>query len=254
MKLFRKTFKKNNFNSFVKNKSIALVGPANYLNHFRFGQIIDNYDYTARINRGMELVENNRLSIGSKTDILFNCLIEHNDNGGKISLTKLKQNDVKWLCTIPYSDFNGNVNSNKLNPQVNFITKMKLKYFFNLHIHDYKNYKELNRKINCRANTGFSAIFDLLENGAKKIYVCGYSFYLDSFMQGYKMGCEKDEEKFAEDCFNSVRHNQLNQWKYLKEIRKDKRLIFDPILEEILNLKELDRKEFPRILDDIKNK
>ena len=69
-------FKRNNFSAFVKDKKVALVGPANYLNLFKFGEKINNYDLTARVNRGMELVENNSSKIGSKTDILFNCLIE----------------------------------------------------------------------------------------------------------------------------------------------------------------------------------
>lgn len=243
--------KSNNFYSFIKNKKVALVGPANYLNYFEFGKIIDSYDLTARVNRGMEIVENKKNKVGSHTDILFNCLIEHNDNGGVISIKELKKNNVIWICTIPRSDFYGKSISNKLSKGVKFLTVLKLKYFFNFHIFDYKSYNRLNSNINCRSNTGFSAIFDLLESGAKEIFITGFSFYMDSFMKGYKKGCTKNEEKFAEDCFSSIRHDQINQWKFLKSHKNNPRLRFDPVLSAILDLRELDRKIFPEILKKV---
>ena len=53
--------------------------------------------------------------------------------------------------------------------------------------------------INLLVETDPSAIFDLLHAGAKEIHVTGFSFYMDSFMEGYKKGCDRDEEKFAEE-------------------------------------------------------
>ena len=82
----------------------------------------------------------------------------------------------------------GMVFENIIHPEIKLSTILKLKYFLNLHIYDVKNYSILNNKIQCRANTGFSAIFDLLENEAKEIFITGFSFYLDSFVKGYKKG------------------------------------------------------------------
>jgi hypothetical protein len=106
----------------------------------------------------------------------------------------------------------------------------------------------LNKKIQCRANTGFSAIFDLLENQAKEIFITGFSFYLDSFVKGYKKGSNRSEKEFANECFNSKRHNQKNQWSFLKSHKNNPKLVFDPVLKEILNLKNLDKNEFVKIL------
>tara|TARA_B100001248_G_scaffold239026_1_gene204032 strand:- start:6436 stop:7206 length:771 start_codon:yes stop_codon:yes gene_type:complete len=254
MQTFLRFLQRDNFSSFIKDKKIALVGPANYLNYFEFGKDIDNYDLVARINRGIELVnKNNNNKIGSKTDILFNCLIESNDNGGQIKLRDLKKNKVKWICTIPSSDYSGYSISNKLSSGVSYLTVLKLKYFLNLHIFDYKKYNELNKKVQCRTNTGFSAIFDLLESGAKEVFITGFSFYLDSFMKGYKKGCSRTEDEFAKDCFSSVRHDQLNQWLFLKKNKNDPRLSFDPVLKEILKIKKLDRIEFDKILKKLKS-
>ena len=60
----------------VKDKKVALVGPANYLNYFEFGKNIDNYDLVARINRGIELVdENNNSKIGISKNLKTRCTI-----------------------------------------------------------------------------------------------------------------------------------------------------------------------------------
>ena len=76
------------FNSYLKNKRVALVGPANYLSEFEMGELINSKDIVVRLNRGMELVAANKKYIGSRTDILYNCLIEHPDNGGGRKIKK----------------------------------------------------------------------------------------------------------------------------------------------------------------------
>ena len=85
---------------------------------------------------------------------------------------------------------------------VNWFTVLKLKWNFNFHIMDYREYLKINEIIG-RANTGFAAIFDLLNHGVSNLYITGFSFYLDSFINGYKKGCERDEEEFAKECLDS---------------------------------------------------
>ena len=56
------------FKDYIHNKTIALVGPAKYMENTNLGSEIDNHDVVIRINRGIEL--NNTEHIGSKSDIL----------------------------------------------------------------------------------------------------------------------------------------------------------------------------------------
>ena len=246
---YRYFCKNNEFRNLIRNKKVVIVGPANYITKFNWGSHIDSFDLVVRINRGIELIDTHSKSVGKRTDILYNCLIEKIDNGGYISLRNLKKNNVKWVCTQLYSDIKGNVFENKLHPEIKFLTVLKLRYFLNLHIYDYENYSFLNKELKCRANTGFSAIFDLLENEAKEIFITGFSFYLDSFIKGYKKGSNKNEEDFADECFNSIRHNQKNQWSYLKSKKNNPKFSFDPVLKEILNLKKLDKRKFIEIMN-----
>ena len=87
-----------------------------------------------------------------------------------------------------------------------------------------------------------AAIFDILLHDAASLFVTGFSFYLDSFIKGYKKNSKRSEEQFAKECFVSKRHNQNNQWNYLKE---HKSLIeTDEVLAYILNMERLSREDF----------
>lgn len=227
---------------FLNGKRVAIVGPASYLKNLNTGPFIDNFDVVVRINRGMELIDAYANSIGRRTDILYNCLIKSPDNGGDLNIKNYHAHGVKWVSTIPGSDIYGVCKSQRLHKMVSRIDVFKLKRNFNFHVMNHKDYSTVNKHIGTRSNTGFAAIFDLLNHGVSELYVTGFSFYLDSFMAGYKQGCDRDEQEFAKQCFISERHKQKPQWKYLKyEFNADKRLLADPVLKKILDLNELSR-------------
>ena len=41
---------------------------------------------------------------------------------------------------------------------------------------DFRDYSKINKRVDCRANTGFAAIFDLLNHDISKLYITGYNF------------------------------------------------------------------------------
>ena len=234
-----------NYEEYIKGKFVALVGPANYLTHLELGKKIDSHDIVVRINRGMEVIDSYPKSLGTRTDVLYNCLIDSPDNGGEIDVDFYRSRGVKWVSTIPGSKATGECENSDLHHMVRKSNIKLIKDNFNFHVMNYKDYAKLNKEIECRANTGFSAIFDLLNCGAERVYVCGFSFYLDNFIDGYKKGCSRDEEEFAKQCFVSKRHNQKNQWAYLKcASRFNERIECDEVLWKILQMKELERDEF----------
>jgi len=235
--------------NFLKGKKAIIIGPAQYLtteSFSGFGEKIDKeFDVVIRLNRGLEVIEKYKPYIGSKTDIFYNCLIEHEDNGGVIDIDNLKANNIQWVCTIPNSDINGNCSNNQLHPMVSLHTVRTLAQNFNYRVMDYRLYGELNKGVNCRANTGFAAIFDTLHHGVESLFITGFSFYLDAFAPGYKKGCDRDEDEFAKQCFASKRHNQVNQWEYSrKHLKNNPKVILDDVLTKILNLKTLNREDF----------
>ena len=105
------------------------------------------------------------------------------------------------------------------------------------------------KKVQCRPNTGFLAIYDLLNFNPSTLSIYGFSFYLDGFIPGCKSGVEKEknvtEDEFATMAFNSKRHVQKNMWQYAKDtLRNNPSVKLDSVLEVILNLEKLDKKLF----------
>jgi len=230
------------YKNYLSGKTVALVGPAEYLSKNNTGEYIDSFDIVVRINRGIEVIDKYSNNIGKRTDILYSCLIKSPDNGGDLKVNSYKNRNIKWISTIPGSDINGKCKSNKLHKMVSWFTVIKFKMNFNFHIMDFKKYSLVNDNVESRANTGFAAIFDLLNHDVKKLYITGFSFYLDDFIGGYKDGCTRDSEEFAKQCFVSKRHKQEPQWRYLKDtVQKDERVEVDRILQRILDMEELVR-------------
>lgn len=238
-----------NFLEYVKNKKVVIVGPANYILNFNNGDYIDSYDIVVRINRGVELTNIYPNSLGTKTNILYNCMVESPDNGGIININFLKKHRLDWICTLPRCNYQGLSKSNRLPKEASVITYIKLKLNFNFHMMSHLLLTNLNKKINSRSNTGFASIFDILLHDPKEIFITGFSFYLDSFIKKYKEGSLRNEDDFAEDCFNSKRHNQFNQWNYLKKksLEYNSKLKFDYTLEKILKMKNFTKEEFKQI-------
>jgi len=241
----------DNYLEYVSGKSVAIVGPAAYLSSIKIGSQIDSFDIVVRINRGMEIL-NNKDVFGSRTDILYNCLIESPDNGGKIDIEFYKSNRISWVCTVPFSDYHGKCENNNLHLMVKKETVDKICKSFNFHIMDCVEYGKLNREIQCRSNTGFAAIFDIINHKAKEVFITGFSFYLDSFQDGYKSGCQRKEDEFAYQCFISNRHNQKNQWSYLKKVYNSlDNIKCDKVLDFILQMQELSREKFQNELQNV---
>ncbi len=230
------------YQNYLTGKTVALIGPAEYLTKLDTGSYVDSFDVVVRINRGIELIDAYSKSLGTRTDILYNCLIKSPDNGGELNGEEYLDRGVKWISTVPGSDHNGICTSNKLHKMVSWFSVFKLKRKFDFHVMDYKSYSIINENVESRANTGFSAIYDLLNHDISKLYITGFSFYLDNFISGYKEGCVRDEEEFARQCFISKRHKQEPQWRYLKRTaQQDKRIEVDPILKKILSMDSLSR-------------
>jgi hypothetical protein len=227
---------------FLKNKKIIIVGPSASSLINKNGNFFDSFDIVIRVNRGVEPTKLYPEFIGKRTDILYNCMLEKPDNGGIIDVELLKNNNVKYVIYHPDVSFEGIcVNRPPKTLNMNTINKLHSNNI-NTQMIDSNFYNSISKQVNCRPNTGFIALFHLLSFDIKELYITGYTFYLDGFMNGYKD--HVDKEQFRDKCFKSKRHNQKNLWKFLKEQKqKDSRIKTDKYLERILNLDNLNNDE-----------
>ena len=90
---------------FLKNKSVALVGPAKYMSGSNYGVEIDSHDVVVRINRGIESIKSYGDDIGKRTDIYYSCLIETSQQTGKLDVVELKDDyKIKYIVAPPESE------------------------------------------------------------------------------------------------------------------------------------------------------
>lgn len=236
----------------IRDKTVALVGPAKYMVGSCLGEEIDQHDVVVRINRSIETTKQYSNDVGTKTDVLYSCLIESAACAGKLDASKLKNDyGVKFICVPPQSDYRGISHKTAFHNMVNIKTVKKIIKLLPLRIIEHQMHTELAKKVQCRPNTGFLAIYDLLNFNPSTLSIYGFSFYLDGFIPGCKSGVEKErnetEEEFATTAFNSKRHIQKNMWSFCKEtLVEDPRVNLDSVLKKILQLEEFSRSCFEK--------
>ena len=241
---------------FLKGKKVAIVGPASYPLSLNLGAVIDSYDLVVRVGRSLEILANHPASLGTKADILYNSFIRKPDQGGEPSLDLFKSHNIKWLCTAPWDGYGhggpdpsycNSTSAKRLHPLVDE-RFLKLAFEnFSFHIMSRESASHLNKSLDSRANAGFAAIFDLLSHDIKELFICGYSFYLDPYIENYKKGCTSIE---ADHTTRITRKKsiQSNHWKCLKnEVDKNAKVSVDPLLNKILKMSSYSLEEFKKI-------
>tara|TARA_B100000900_G_scaffold404301_1_gene412510 strand:- start:509 stop:1246 length:738 start_codon:yes stop_codon:yes gene_type:complete len=235
-----------------EDKTVALVGPAKYMERMQLGEEINHHETVVRINRSWESINDYEDNIGNRTDVLYSCLIEKPANAGFIDIDKYKENNIKLICAPPASNMKGLSDRTSLHHLID-IEKIKLlNQQIPIRVVDHLFHNELALRVDCRPNTGYMAIYDILRMNPKKLSIYGFSFYLDGFVSGVKSGIveeqNKSEEEFADQCFNSKRHVQKNMWKFAKDtLLLNKKVTLDPELKKILELPELSRSLYEKL-------
>jgi len=229
-----------------ENKKVALVGPAKYMTNLPLGKEIDSHDTVVRINRSWESISSHNKSIGSRTDVLYSCLIEKPANAGEINVEKYVENNIKLVCAPPASSMKGLSNETRFHDLIDIEKIEKLNQKIPVRLVDHHFHNALAYKVDCRPNTGFVAIYDILRMNPKFLSIYGFSFYLDGFIPGVKKGIineqNKTEAEFANQCFNSKRHVQKNMWQFAKEtLLNNEKVNLDSQLKIILELERLDK-------------
>ena len=237
----------NKYENLIKNKTVALVGPAKYMENSNLGTEIDSHDYVVRLNRGIELLQTRSKDIGSKCNIFYTCLIEKAENTGKLNANTLKNLGIEFVVAPPDSNIKGISTATVPHPDVNLKTIQEIKNCLPFRLINHKFHTELAEHINCRPNTGFLAIYDLLKHSPKKLSLYGFSFYLDGFDSAYKADVKMDKNDFVNKCFKSTRHVQKNMWKYAKRTLLNNSIVsLDKTLYFILNLNNFSREEYEK--------
>ena len=251
--IFKKK-EKESIDNFVKGKKVALVGPASYMEGSNYGEEIDSHDIVVRINRGIESIEPHHKDLGRKTDIFYSCLIERAQQTGFLNPEELKNKyDIKYVVAPPDSNMKGFSSKTEFHSLVDKNKVKQINKLVPVSIVSHEFHTSLANNVNCKPNTGFMAIYDLLRMNPSQLSIYGFSFYLDGFITGQKSGVENEkkctEQEFADMAFNSKRHVQKNMWEYAKKTLVDNENVkLDKFLTKILDLDYFSRKSFKETL------
>ena len=208
----------NYFRSYLKNKKVIIVGPADYVNE---GEFIDNYDVIVRVNRGHNMIDS-PIKYGSRTDILYHCINEHNEAGGKIP----NDNNIKFIKFVfPEKTIYGGGD---------LIKNVDIKY--NYRVVDQEKYLDFEKKIKTRPNAGTTAIWDILNYDIDELYIKGFTLFTTNYSKDYRetaWGEKNNTGKAALDAMKkSGNHNQVNIAKYYLEIINHPKVKYDQEFKE----------------------
>lgn len=162
------------FSSYVRNKSICLMGSGNSLKKFKPQINKNNYEIIAGLNRIY------RTDMIDRIDILFHNASMHDELRLSCHLLDIeKLNYLVFLPSIPstYDQYYKNFNSSI--PEL----------YFDKIIFDLLEHSNQNIKYNCNLLTGISSLLYLIKasNNSSKIDLYGFDFY----SQGYYGGLQQ---------------------------------------------------------------
>ena len=220
-KYYHKTSNNLEINKFLKDKRVVVVGPSDHVND---GKLIDSYDVVVRINQGHKLT-NISDKYGSRTDILYHCVSQNDNNGGLLDNIDCKFIKFAYpeLEKSNYHSFNdGTINDYS-----------KINWKKNMSIVNKSLYLEFENFIDCRPNCGTVAIWDLLQYDIKELYITGFTLFQTPFHDQYK-----DEKiKEAVNRMNKVgKHDQEKIRKYYQCLFNDIRVKCDKQFESIIKV------------------
>ena len=213
------------YKNFLAGKTVCLAGPAPSIRDVvpKQGSSIDDYDVVVRINKSLPVPENLTEFVGSKTNVLYNCLNQSPEAGGYVNIPYL-ESEIDWLV-CPYPDkppFSIDIkNFNNRN-----CDRIKFTIF------DLEEYNLLESDMKTRPNSGVLAILDLLSCDIKELYITGITFFKGGYIKEYRNYTEKEILKVMAAHGN---HDPKPQLEYMKEVlKKDNRVKMDKFLEEIV--------------------
>lgn len=212
------------FNDYIKDKSVAVIGSAGYVTQFDHGDLIDGHDIVMRFNAALPLHPDMIKNIGSRTDILSNCLDNDPMSCGAYNCELWKELGVKWVFDPYYPGLDYQIANVRYYKMIN-------NDLMPTHFTDEESFTAVQSAMNTRPNTGLLSVMYLLRHGIKKMFLTGFSFgHGETYHAGYK------KENSSPSLGHSGIHNQKEQLMYFKnQYQKYKSIIsVDSTLNGIL--------------------
>jgi hypothetical protein len=225
------------YNEFLKDKRVVIVGPSPSLEGKGLGTFIDSYDIVIRMNKAFPIESDIQDDLGSRTDIHSHCLCTTIDCGGPVFYKEMKEQNVFVSCPYPkwvqpfYDDVTRFERDNK-------------KWELPFHVIDTDYYISIAEMLGTRPNSGTMTILDTLAYDVKELYITGFTWFRDGWRKTYKdhvelfgeeIGTNKRQKELSGEFGGT--HKQKPQEDLVREIYlKDDRVFIDDVMKEILKV------------------
>jgi hypothetical protein len=214
--------------NFIKNKRIVIVGPAPTMLGSRQKDIIDGYDVVVRLNKAIPIKDTLMEDIGTRTDVLYNCMNPSKECGGIINEELLHKNGVKYLVS-PYPPIKTSHYRFRRDIK-DYLSKSKDLVKF---CHFDEEYFNKLLKIMQVPNTGICAILDILKQNIKELYITGFTFFKGGYIKEYRL---YNENQVLTRMAKHNLHNQEKQFEHMQKVLKsDTRVKMDKGLFDLIN-------------------
>lgn len=211
-----------------KDKKVAIVGGADSVLKEKLGDYIDSFDVVVRINKGVEVIEEQHEYVGEKTDVLFHCLFEDITKGGSpLTFELWKKWDVKQIVfshNFMYTHY-------AMSYMYNYYRKNKGRFkIAQLPVKLYRDNMNAIRPYG--PTTGFVAINTILNCKPKELYITGITFFKTPHNQLYRT---VEQEKLSK--INKGFHDMELEYQCVKRLYSENRGVIKPdkVLEEIFS-------------------
>ncbi len=193
-----------NIKKLIFGKSVAIVGPAGYLQDKGSGHIIDNHEIIIRPNY-FSLPKNTHKDYGSRTDIMYHNMASCYLDGLKEQINNNPKDFCNLKAVIGSSIKASNADSNYMQWPDDHISECANNFsLLNTpcsHI-DYwwvgvANYKKVYHRVGGEPYTGINAIFITMCCQPSSVYLTGFDFYTGDllYVDGSLANVDKNQEK-----------------------------------------------------------
>jgi hypothetical protein len=237
-----------NIKKFFKGKRVAIIAPSPSVRENPNGDEIDGYDIVVRVNKNWKYSSDLNKYVGTRTDIVYNCINPDPECGGSIDFEYVKNNLKYVAVSVPiinnqYHRDRLFHNNTVVNQYRNFVQNNsgRVKYY----IVNSNLYNMYDNMLKSRPNTGFMAILDILSYDIKELYIKGFTFFKDGYLSSYRntvFGNKTDEKSSGIAVNKAIRehgnHDIDKQLDLFKKIYNSKKNIIkiDPAMRRILDI------------------
>jgi hypothetical protein len=212
------------FTEFVSGKRVALVGPSAHILDMSQKDLIDGYDVVIRLNKAVPVVPGTEDSVGTRTDILMTGLDPKWCAPWKVDLWL--SSGVEWVV-CPYGSRHP---FQRLIKKFVVFNEGRIKFRHS----NTQEFKKRERALGSRPNTGFAAMWDLLNFPITELYITGISFFRTGYVPSYSKLSAKGLRHAAE----GKAHKQEPQIEeFLRMLEEDSRINPDEYLQNIVKVK-----------------